>query len=97
VRVAVGAGGATPDGDAQARTRPRPYVALAFESTRLSLAAEAALVEAGFAVKAIALPPHRGRLCGIALRLPPEQEAAAVRCLEEHDLAVAARDAIWDL
>jgi len=74
----------------------RPFVVFAFDSTRTSLAAESALVAAGFTVKAMPLPPQRGGLCGIALRLLPQEEQAARGALHAHGIQVAARDEIQD-
>jgi hypothetical protein len=74
----------------------RPFVVLAFGSTREALAAEEALLDAGLTVRPVPLPRHRGSLCGIALRLPPEQEATAHSQLAERGIFVAARDEIED-
>lgn len=76
---------------------PRPFVVFGFGSTRESLAAEEVLLDAGLTVKPVPLPRHRGGLCGIALRLPPEQEQAAHSELAEHGISVAARDEIEDV
>jgi len=75
----------------------RPFVVFAFGSTHESLAAEEALLDAGFTVKVMPLPRTRGTLCGIALRLLPEQRHAALEELARHGLAVAAQDEIEDV
>ncbi len=75
----------------------RPFVVFAFESTHASLAAEEALLDAGLTVRAVPLPRHRGSLCGIALRLPPEEEHEALGELAARGLAIAARDEIEDI
>lgn len=74
----------------------RPFVVLAFDSTQTSLEAENVLVEAGLTVRPMPLPPQRGNLCGIALRLLPEEEIAALAALDERGIRVAARDEIQD-
>ncbi len=74
----------------------KQFVVFAFDSTRIALAAESALMEAGLTVRPMPLPPQRGSLCGIALRLPPEEEGAALAALDTHGIRVAARDEIED-
>jgi hypothetical protein len=86
---------AGPD-SAPAQRQLRPFVFLAFGSTREALGAEEVLLDAGLAARPVPLPRHRGSLCGIALRLPPEQEHAARSALAEHGIAVAARDELDD-
>ncbi len=76
---------------------PRRFIVLAFTSTRESLAAEAALLDSGVTVKAVPLPRHRGPLCGIALRIPPEEAARAEAALSDHGIRIAARDVIDDV
>lgn len=73
------------------------FVVLAFGSTHESLAAEDALLDAGFTVKVMPLPRTRGSLCGIALRLPPEERHPALAELARHGLVVAALDEIEDV
>lgn len=75
----------------------RPFVVFAFGSTHESLAAEEALLAAGFTVKVMPLPRTRGSLCGIALRLLPEERHAALQELTRHGLTVAAQDEIEDV
>lgn len=75
----------------------KPFVVFAFGSTHESLAAEEVLLDAGLTVRPVPLPRHRGSLCGIALRLPPEEEHVAHSELAEHGIFVAARDEIEDV
>lgn len=75
----------------------KPFVVFAFGSTHESLAAEEALLDAGFAVKVMPLPRARGSLCGIALRLAPEDQHAAHSELAKHGIFVAAQDEIEDV
>ena len=77
------------------RTMSR-FVVLAFGSTRESLAAEATLASAGITIKVMPLPPHRGRLCGIALRVRPDDESPAIEVLARRGIEVMARDEIED-
>jgi hypothetical protein len=72
------------------------FIVLAFSSTRDSLSAEHALIEAGVGVKVMPLPRHRGRLCGIALRLRPADERAATQVLGREGITISARDEIED-
>jgi hypothetical protein len=76
---------------------PRPFVVFAFGSTHESLAAESALEDAGFEIRVVPLPRHRGSLCGIAVRISPKDEHEALVELAKHDLTVAARDEIEDI
>ncbi len=75
----------------------RPFVVFAFGSTHESLAAEDVLLDAGFTVRVMPLPRSRGSLCGIALRLPPDQRHEALSELAKHGLVVAAQDEIEDV
>ncbi len=75
----------------------RPFVVFAFGSTHESLAAEEALLDAGLTVKVMPLPRTRGSLCGIALRLIPEERHAAHAELAKHGIMVAAEDEIEDV
>jgi hypothetical protein len=74
----------------------KPFIVFAFESTHTSLAAEDVLREAGLQVRPMPLPPARGRLCGIALRIPPAEEVSALAALQARGIEVAARDEIED-
>jgi hypothetical protein len=63
-------------------TRPmRAYVAFGFASVHDALAAEAALKESGIAATTIPAPRELGQLCGIALRVVPQDADAARRAL----------------
>ncbi len=74
----------------------RPFVVFGFDSTHTSLAAENVLREAGVSVKPMPLPRARGELCGIALRVPPQEEESAVAALAASGIRIAARDEIRD-
>ena len=52
----------------------RTFVVLAFSSTRDALNAERILEDESLDVKVVPLPRHRGELCGIALRVSPDDE-----------------------
>lgn len=72
------------------------FVVFAFSSTRESLDAEEALISAGVPHRVMPLPPHRGRLCGIALRLEPSDEVQGVEAIQRAGMVVQARDEIED-
>jgi hypothetical protein len=77
--------------------RARPFVVFAFRSARLSLAAEETLRADGLDIRVMPLPRHRGELCGIALRLEPQDESNALMALGAAGIEVASRDEITDL
>lgn len=56
---------------------PKQFVVFAFESTHAALDAEAALKSAGLSVVPIPTPAVLGELCGLAMRVPPEQAVSA--------------------
>lgn len=60
---------------------PRPYVVYGFASVHDALMAETILKEAGVAVTAVPSPKELGELCGIALRVEPEEAVRAERLL----------------
>jgi hypothetical protein len=68
---------------------PRSFVVFAFESTHVALDAEDALKAAGLAVVPIPTPASLGELCGLAMRVPPEQAQRARNTLA--DLGIEAR------
>lgn len=74
----------------------RPFVVLAFGSTRESIAAEEALLSAAVPYRAMPLPPQRDGLCGIALRLEPDDETRGVEAIAAQGIRVLARDEIDD-
>ena len=78
------------------RRAMRPFVVLAFASARASLAAEGVLKRAGLAVRVMPLPRQRGGRCGVALRLPPTEAAAAAEILRTQGIEIAGRDEIMD-
>jgi hypothetical protein len=75
----------------------RPFVVLAFNTTHDALAAETALRDAGLTVVPIPTPRSVGALCGIALRLPPEQAASAEEVLRVVGIAPSNRVEIEDV
>lgn len=75
----------------------RPYVAFAFASVHDALAAEAVLRGAGIAVTVIPSPRELGDLCGIAMRVVPDDAASAERCLADAGAEPRARADILDL
>jgi len=60
---------------------PRPFVVFGFASTHDALAAEQLLLEAGIDAVPIPASKELGALCGIALRVPADEEEAARSCL----------------
>ena len=74
----------------------RPFVVFGFGSTRESIAAEEALVSAAIPYRAMPLPPQRGDLCGIALRLEPVDEMRGAKAITTHGIVISARDEIDD-
>ena len=74
----------------------RTFVVLAFSSTRDALKAERILEDESLDVKVVPLPRHRGELCGIALRVSPDDESQASAALDRLGVEVTARDEIRD-
>lgn len=64
----------------------RPFVAFGFKTTHEALAAERVLTDAGLDVVPIPSPASFGALCGIAMRVPPVQEASALEALAHADI-----------
>ena len=75
----------------------RPYLVLGFGSTHDTLAAEAALKAAGMSVAAVPAPRALGSLCGIALRLEPDDAACAEQALADARIGVTGRASIVDV
>ncbi|HSK48640.1 MAG TPA: DUF3343 domain-containing protein [Coriobacteriia bacterium] len=69
----------------------RPFVVYGFESTHDALGAESLLGDMGIDVVPIPTPASIGALCGIALRVPPEQSERAERYLENVGIRVSAK------
>ena len=61
---------------------PRPFIVFGFASTHEALDAEALLDDMGIDVVPIPAPKSIGALCGIALRLPPDQAERARRYMD---------------
>jgi len=76
---------------------PRTFVVLGFASTHDALDAEALLEDLGIDVVPIPAPAAVGALCGIALRVPPEQEERAREYLERGGISIAGSTTIEDV
>jgi len=76
---------------------PRTFGVLGFVSTHDALDAEALLEDMGVDVVPIPAPATVGALCGIALRIPPEQVERALEYLERAGIRVAAMTTIEDV
>jgi len=77
-------------------TEIRTFVVLGFRTTHEALQAESVLVASGFEVVPIPSPKTFGSLCGIAMRLPPEQESGALEVLAQAGIEPRARAVIED-
>jgi len=75
----------------------RTFVVLGFLSTHDALDAEALLEDLGLDVVPIPAPAAVGALCGIALRIPPEQSERALQYLERAAIEVAGETLIEDV
>jgi len=76
---------------------PRPFVVLGFGSTHDALDAEVLLEDMGLDVVPVPAPKVLGTLCGIALRIPPEQEERAKRYLHNAQITLVASSVIQDV
>ncbi len=74
----------------------RPFVVLGFRTTHEALAAESALMSSGVDVVPIPPPHSLGSLCGIAMRIPPEQEPKALLALTQAGIEPQMRAQIED-
>lgn len=74
----------------------REFIAFGFRTTHEALAAERALVEAGIGVVPIPSPKSFGGLCGIAMRVEPAQESAALAALAHARIEPKVRETIED-
>jgi hypothetical protein len=61
---------------------PRPFAVYGFASVHDALLAESVLTSAGVVVTPVPSPKELGDLCGIALRVAPEDAVHAERLLE---------------
>lgn len=77
-------------------TECREFVAFGFRTTHEALAAERALLDAGLGVVPIPSPKSFGGLCGIALRLAPAEENAALAALDQAGIEPKVRQMIED-
>lgn len=71
--------------------RREVFAVLGFDTTHDAMAAERALEEAGIAVTLIPTPKALGTLCGLAARVPRDEEAAAIEALREAGVPVRVR------
>lgn len=67
---------------------PRPFVAIGFATTHDALAAEDLLAGSEVDALTIPVPEQMSDLCGIALRISPSQQDAALRMLEDAGIKV---------
>lgn len=74
----------------------RLFVVYGFVSTHSALDAEALLEDMGIEVVPIPVPKDLGPLCGIALRVPPEQSERALRYMNEVGIEPSATSEIED-
>lgn len=65
----------------------RPFTVFGFASTHEALDAEALLDDMGIDVVPIPAPKSIGALCGIALRVPPDQAERARRYMDAVGIA----------
>lgn len=75
----------------------RSFVVLGFASTHSALDAEALLIDLGIDVVPIPTPKSLGSLCGIALRLAPEDRARAVGYLAGAGIDIEAIEEVEDV
>jgi hypothetical protein len=75
----------------------RTFAVLGFASTHDALDAETALERGGIDVVPIPAPKSIGSLCGIALRITPDQLEHAAVCLSEAGVSIAATCEIEDV
>jgi hypothetical protein len=77
---------------------PQLFTVLGFETTHDALDAEALLEDMGVDVVPIPAPPgEMGALCGIALRIPPEQVRRAEEYLERGGIRISGQATIEDV
>ena len=76
---------------------PRPFLVFAFDSTHEALEAEDALKRAGVSVVPIPTPVTLGGLCGLAMRVPPEEAHEARNVLGQARIRPRAETTIDDV
>lgn len=76
---------------------PRPFVVYGFESTHAALTAESLLKDMGIAVVPVPAPKSIGRLCGIALRVEPDEASRAEQLLSNAGIEPTARVEMDDI
>ncbi len=75
----------------------RPFVVYGFATTHAALAAESLLKDLGIAVVPVPAPKSIGSLCGIALRVEPEEAPRAEQLLSNAGMEPTARVEMDDL
>jgi hypothetical protein len=80
-----------------ASRQPRPFVVYGFASTHDALAAERALRDADVLVVPIPAPRTLGSLCGIAMRVEPDEVGRAEEALSGSGLQWSARSEMFDV
>ena len=76
---------------------PQPFVVLGFPSTHDALDAESLLGDLGIDVVPIPTPKAIGALCGIALRLAPDDAERATAYLQSAGITISAHATILDV
>jgi len=76
---------------------PHQFVVFGFPTTHDALDAETLLGDLGIAVVPIPAPKSIGALCGVALRLAPEDESRAATYLGGAGITVSARADVQDV
>lgn len=76
---------------------PRPFVVFGFRTTHEALEAEHVLKSAGMGVVPVPTPAVLGELCGIALRLEPEQADPARAVLAAAGITPEAAGEVLDV
>lgn len=76
---------------------PALYSVYGFESTHAALDAESLLGDLGIDVVPIPTPKELGATCGIALRVPLDQDDRALRYLNRAALEPSSRGSIEDV
>ena len=76
---------------------PRRFAVFGFASTHDALDAEALLAELGVESVPIPAPASLGALCGIALRIEPEDESRARKYLERAGVVIKSQGEVEDV
>lgn len=79
------------------RREPRTFIVYGFASVHDALAAESILKGVGLPVTPVPSPRELGELCGVALRVAPEDSAHAERLFESAGTPARARAEMRDV